>query len=151
MALPLEGPEQTNNRAELKACITALRAVLSSQPLQVVTYSRYVNDGTTLYMNRWFLLGQKVANHDLWVELWQVLSARRAVTKWKHVYSHIGILGNERVDHLANHGRLEHPGRTRFLMERAARQGVRPVTLSTCYSLLSVRLLFCSCYLPLYC
>ena len=30
VALPLEGPEQTNNRVELMACITALRSVSSS-------------------------------------------------------------------------------------------------------------------------
>ena len=44
----LECPEQTNNRAELMACITALRVVPPSKPLQVVIDSKYVHDGATL-------------------------------------------------------------------------------------------------------
>ena len=92
VALLLEGPEQTDNQAELKACITALRTVSSSRPPQVVTDSKYVHDGVTLYMNGWFLLGQKGTNRDPWMELRQVLSAGCAVTKCKHVYNHIGVL-----------------------------------------------------------
>ena len=78
VALPWEGPEKTNNRAEPMACISALRVAPSSQPLQVATDSKYVHDGVILYIDRWFLLGQCIATQDLWGELRQALSTRRA-------------------------------------------------------------------------
>ena len=49
---PLPWPVQTNNRAELTACVEALRAVPLSQPLRIITDSKYVYDGVTLYMHR---------------------------------------------------------------------------------------------------
>ena len=75
MAIPLEGPTQTNNRAELTAYIAALKAVPLARPLRVVTDSKYVYDGATRYLNCWFLLGQHVTNRDLWEALRDSLSA----------------------------------------------------------------------------
>ena len=124
LALPLEGPTQTNNRAELTACIAALKAVPLAQPLWVVTDSKYVYEGATRYLNRWFLLGQHVTNRDLWEALRDSLSARSAPTRFKRVYSHVGILGNERADRLANQGRLQHPSGLQFLRERCERHGL---------------------------
>ena len=94
LALPLEDPTQTNNRVELPAYIAAPKAVPPTQPLRVVTDSKYVCDGATRYLNRCFLLGQHVTNRDLWEALRDSLSARSAPTRFKHVYSHVGILGN---------------------------------------------------------
>ena len=51
------------------------------------------------------LLGQR--------EVRRVISAQRAVTARKHVFSHISILGNERADRLAR--QLKHPFRMQFL------------------------------------
>ena len=42
---PFEGAVQTVNRAELSACIAALRVVPRGQALRVLTDSRYVCDG----------------------------------------------------------------------------------------------------------
>ena len=39
LSAPLSGPEQTNNRAELTACIEALRVVLFPEPLHIVADS----------------------------------------------------------------------------------------------------------------
>ena len=54
---------------------------LGAQPLRVVTDSRYVYDGATRYLNRWFLLGHHVTNCDLWEALRNSLSARSAPTR----------------------------------------------------------------------
>ena len=96
LAPALEGHTQTNNRAELTACIAALKAVPLAQPLRVVTDSKSVYDGATRYLNRWFLLGQHVTNRDLWEALHDSLLARSAPTRFTHVYSHVGILRNEK-------------------------------------------------------
>ena len=76
-------------------------------------------------MNGWFSLGEQIPNWDKWDSLRDALSARRVPTCFKHVYSHIGILGDERADPLANQGRLQHPGRLQFLREQRERHGAR--------------------------
>ena len=79
-------------------------------------------------MHRWALQGRWVAN-DLWGSLKALLQTPLAETLWKHVFSHVGILGNERADSLANQGRQWHPDRARYLHDLRACQGQRPVVL----------------------
>ena len=67
------------------------------------------------------LQGQQVSNHDLWDSLRSLMRSRSGETLWKHVYSHVGIEGNERADALANLGQLQHPGRLQFLRDLRAR------------------------------
>ena len=74
----LPGPVQTNNRAEPTACLEALWAVPLSQPLRIITDSKYVYDGVTLYMHRWALQGRRVTNQDLWESLKAVLRQRHS-------------------------------------------------------------------------
>ena len=62
----LDGIEQTNDRAELSVVIAALRAVPTMQPPRDITDSRYVYDGATVHLHRWFTLGRQVSNLDLW-------------------------------------------------------------------------------------
>ena len=50
-------------------------------------------------------------------------------TLWRHVYSHIGIVGNEWVDALANSGRQAHPLRHLFLRDPSA--GRPPISVRT--------------------
>ena len=100
MAEPLEGGLQTVNRAELSACIAALRVVLRGQALRVVTDSKYVYDGILKHLRRWRLQSRPFVNSDLWLQLRVGVYARTAPTLWRHVYSHIGVAGNERVDEL---------------------------------------------------
>ena len=119
-ALYVEGEVQTVNRAELSACIIALQLVLGGQPVRVVTDSKYVYDGVLCHLQCWRLRGQNYLNSDLWDQLWAAVQARIAPTQWKHVYSHIGVAGNERADELANQGCLLHPGRRRSLRNKAA-------------------------------
>ena len=49
----------------------------------------------------------------------------------RHIYSHMGIVGNERADALANSGRLAHPQRRRFLRDQIASAGRPPVIVRT--------------------
>ena len=109
MAQPLEGEVQTVNRAELSACIAALRVVPRGQALRVVTDSKYVYNGILKHLRRWRLQGRPFLNSDLWLQLQAQVDARVAPTLWRHVCSHIGVAGNERADELANQGRLAPP------------------------------------------
>ena len=118
----LDTIEHTNNRVELLVVIAALRAVPVMQPLRVITDSTYVYDGATVHLQQWFTLGCQVSNLDLWQQLCDAMLARTALTAFKHVYSHAGIVGNERADDLANSGRLGHPRRLQLLHDH----GVRP-------------------------
>ena len=86
------------NRAELSACIAALRVVPRGQALRVVTASKYVYDGILKHLRRWRLQGRPFLNSDLWLQVQAEVDARVAPTLWRHVYSHIGVAGNERAD-----------------------------------------------------
>ena len=80
ISFTLPGPVQTNNGAEWTACLEALRAVPLSQPLSIITASKYVYGGVTTYMHRWALQGRRVTNQDLWESLEALLQARSAET-----------------------------------------------------------------------
>ena len=97
--------------------------------------SKYVYDGTLKHLRRWRLQGRPVLNSDLWLQLQAEVDARVPPTLWRHVYSHIGIAGNERADELANQGRLAHPLRRQFLRDRAETAG-RPsaVVRTACHA-----------------
>ena len=123
----LDGIEQTNNRAELSAVIAVLRVVPVMQPL--ITDSRYVYDGATVHLHWWFTVGRQVSNLDLWQQWREAMLSRTTHTAFKHVYSHVGIVGNERADDPANLGRLGHPGRLHFLLNRGVRQSAPLVVL----------------------
>ena len=129
MAQPLEGAVQTVNRADFSACIAALRVAPRRQALRIVTDSKYVYDGILKHLRRWRLQGRPFLNSDLWLQLQAEVDARVAPTLWRHVYSHIGIRGNERADELANQGRLAHPHRRQFLRDQAAASGRPPVVV----------------------
>ena len=101
MAQPLEGEVRTVNRAELSACIAALRVVRRRAP-RVVTDSKYVYDGILKHLRRWRLQGRPFLNSDLWLHLQAEGDARVAPTPWRHVYSYVGVAGNERADEQAN-------------------------------------------------
>ena len=57
------------------ACLEALKAVPLSQPLRIITDSKYVYDGVTAHMHRWAMQGRWVTNHNLWESLKSLLQA----------------------------------------------------------------------------
>ena len=104
------GPEEntTNNRMELTAVISALKAfkTIGGIPRHavVVTDSQYVQKGITEWIqkwkvNSWRTSGKKpVKNQDLWIELDAL--ARELCPDWEWVKGHAGNLYNERCDRM---------------------------------------------------
>ncbi len=95
----------TNNRMELTACVQGLVNTPKDSEVTVLTDSSYVINGMTKWIHGWKRNGWKtktkddVLNKDLWMELADEISTRQV--QWKHVGGHVGILGNERCDHIA--------------------------------------------------
>lgn len=108
----------TNNRMELTAVIGGLRNISErfrklpngSESIQIFTDSSYVVSGITKWIKNWKRNGWKtktkedVLNKDLWMELDVLISDTGSIggkLHWKYVGGHVGIVGNERCDHIA--------------------------------------------------
>jgi ribonuclease HI len=100
--------QTTNNRMEMQAAIEPIKMLYHhsfSQSVTVVTDSRYLKDGVTLWMPKWKINSWKtsnqkaVKNQDLWQEL-DTLVSQLPVT-WEWVKGHQGHPENERADLLA--------------------------------------------------
>lgn len=98
----------TNNRMELLAVISGLRALKRSVSVRVHTDSTYVMKGITIWIHGWKAKGwltaskQPVKNVDLWKTL-DELAAKHEI-EWRWVKGHSGHPENERADALANRG-----------------------------------------------
>jgi ribonuclease HI len=95
----------TNNRMELLAVISALKAInpsISSRQAVVYTDSQYVQKGITEWIHKWKRNfwrtsdKQAVKNQDLWMEL-DKLSGELKLS-WEWVKGHAGNKYNERCD-----------------------------------------------------
>jgi ribonuclease HI len=103
----LSGGERatTNNRMEMLAVISALKALKVPSDVTVYTDSRYVLDGATKWIKNWKRNGWKTAdkkpvkNGELWQAL-ELASAPHAIS-WRWVEGHAGHPENERCDILA--------------------------------------------------
>lgn len=104
----LSGGEKdtTNNRMELTAVISALKALKEPCEVVVTTDSKYVSDAIILgWAENWRKNGWKKAdkkpalNVDLWEELLELLSVHKVTFNW--VKGHAGHPENERCDALA--------------------------------------------------
>ena len=99
----------TNNRMEIMAAMKGLsHAGKNAEKIIVYTDSSYVINGITKWLagwkrNGWMTKAKKdVLNKDLWMDLDEALQkAGRDHVSWKYVGGHVGILGNERCDHIA--------------------------------------------------
>ena len=97
--------ETTNNRMELTAAICGLRALTRSCEVWLFTDSKYVMDGSTIWINNWRKSNWRTAarkpvkNQDLWQQLDHELQ-RHTVT-WHWVKGHDGHPENEQADLLA--------------------------------------------------
>ena len=110
---PLDTLEkQTNNRAELKATISAVVKV--TQKTVIFGDPTYVLDGVagkayTWRRMQWCLPTGSVPNSDLWEALLLAIDRTQHIIRWAWSPSHQGIPGNERADALAEKGRQDHP------------------------------------------
>lgn len=97
--------ETTNNRMELKAAVEGLEKAPKDSNITVYTDSSYLINGITKWIKGWKRNGWKtktkddVLNRDLWEELDGLIQEKSV--QWKYVGGHVGILGNERCDHIA--------------------------------------------------
>ena len=80
-SFPLPGPEQTNQRAELLACIAALQA--EPRPIELRSDSKYVLGGIACARS----VG-KGDNSDLWLELHAELARRANIDQFVKVKGH---------------------------------------------------------------
>lgn len=103
-------PKTTNNRMELQAAISALRALKRPCRIQFHTDSQYLRRGITEGVAKWSAAGwvnkqgHAIPNADLWREL-QALVPQHDIT-WHWVRGHSGDPANEAVDRLAREARL---------------------------------------------
>ncbi len=99
----------TNNRMEITATISALRALQGPCRVTIYTDSQYLCKGVTEWLPGWLARGWRrangrpVENADLWQELWQAL--KRHAVEWHWVKGHRGHPPNERADQLATRAR----------------------------------------------
>jgi ribonuclease HI len=95
----------TNNRMELTACAEGISHTQKGSSILIHTDSSYVINGITKWISGWKKNNWKtktkddVLNKDLWMKLDDCVQVRKV--EWKYVGGHIGILGNERCDHIA--------------------------------------------------
>ena len=110
----LPGGLQTNNRAQVQACIYTLRVTPTHTPIQLDVDSQLVTDGATLWLQGWTRRkwrtkqGTPVAGRDLWAELHSLLLERQSAAEWVKVPSHVGLHRNEKADRLADQGVCKH-------------------------------------------
>ena len=93
--------------------------VLINGPLQLCIDSKLTVQGAGLWAEKWEYnglrtrTGKKVKNADQWAQLrealqdWEQDRTRRV--QFIHVSSHVGLLGNEEADKLADEGVRKHP------------------------------------------
>ncbi len=104
-------PNTTNNRMELQAAISALKALKRPCSIEFHTDSEYLRKGITQWIEKWAAKnwrlkgGKPVSNADLWQELWKLVQQHEI--NWHWVKGHAGDPLNERVDDLARQARLK--------------------------------------------
>lgn len=104
----LKGSEAhtTNNRMELMAAISALRALTRPCRIELWTDSQYVRQGITQWIHNWVKKDWKTASKAPVknAELWKMLleESRRHEIEWHWIKGHAGHEGNELADRLAN-------------------------------------------------
>ncbi|MBL0690712.1 MAG: glucose-6-phosphate isomerase [SAR324 cluster bacterium] len=94
----------TNNRMELTAVISSLKAVPSGYKAVVYSDSNYIVKGATLWLANWKRRNWRKANGELLnQDLWQELDflIGKMDINWRWVRAHSGVKYNERCDILA--------------------------------------------------
>lgn len=99
-------PETTNNRMEMTAVITGLKALKEPCEVDLYSDSKYIIDAVTKgwavswQANNWIKSDKKKAlNSDLWEQLLPLLQIHNVRFHW--VKGHAGHVENERCDELA--------------------------------------------------
>ncbi|KPL69652.1 hypothetical protein SZ64_17045 [Erythrobacter sp. SG61-1L] len=105
----------TNNRMEMMAVISALKALTRPCEVQLHSDSKYVIDGITKWVHGWKRKGwvnaskKPVRNAELWHDLIEAAAPHKI--DWIWVKGHNGHPENERVDKLASDAAASVAGR----------------------------------------
>lgn len=97
--------QTTNNRMEIMAAAQGIAHAPKDAQIEVFTDSKYLINGITSWIKGWKRNGwqtktkEDVMNKDLWMKLDDAMQGKTIT--WTYVGGHIGILGNERCDHIA--------------------------------------------------
>jgi ribonuclease HI len=103
-------PETTNNRMEMMAAISGLKALNRPCRVTLRTDSAYLRDGIMKWVHGWIRNGWRTAdkkpvkNVDLWQELLEAIKPHKI--EWEWVKGHNGDPDNERADQLASDAAL---------------------------------------------
>lgn len=89
----------TNNRMELMAVISAIKALNKPCEITVYTDSQYICQNAT-HDRKWLTCEQR-PNRDLWIELITVGLKGQHRIKFVKVAGHSGLVMNERCDRIA--------------------------------------------------
>ncbi|WP_339047674.1 ribonuclease HI [Candidatus Mesenet endosymbiont of Phosphuga atrata] len=95
----------TNNKMELKAVISGIKALKTPCRVNIYTDSTYVKNGITEWIKKWKInnwrtsKNLKVKNLELWMELDEVTTKHSI--NWYWIKSHAGHKYNEEADCLA--------------------------------------------------
>lgn len=99
----------TNNRMELRAVAEALAAARRfDDDIIIYTDSSYVMNGATKWGTGWKSRGwitkdkKPVLNRDMWEPFLDLVDSFQRRIRWENVGGHIGVVGNERVDAIAD-------------------------------------------------
>ena len=104
-AFRVPGDMQSNQIGEITAIIIAVMAVPLSQPLEIVSDSRYAIEGLTTHLQSWEDQGWiGIKNAHFFQKAAFLLHRRTAPTTFKWVKGHEGVEGNEQSDRLAKEG-----------------------------------------------
>ncbi|KAI5281880.1 hypothetical protein KEM52_003840, partial [Ascosphaera acerosa] len=107
---PLDGPRQTNQRAELTAVLRALDIAPRTRPVRIVTDSQYAIKCVTVWFGKWRsngwrnAAGKPVENKDLITAVIARIEERESLgsrTLFEWVKGHNADPGNEAADQLA--------------------------------------------------
>jgi len=104
-----KNPHATNNQMELTAPIEALKYVKNNLShgvdVEIISDSKYVILGITLWINNWLKNNWRsankkpVLNKELWEELYELNQELKP--KWSYVKGHDENVYNERADEIA--------------------------------------------------
>jgi ribonuclease HI len=104
-AIRVPGPAQSNQIGELAATIVAIAPVPLSQPLEIVSDSKYAIEGLTTHLQSWEDKGWiGIKNAAFFKRAAYLLRRCTAPTFFKGVKGHEGIERNEQSDRLAKEG-----------------------------------------------